>query len=275
MKTSYNVFDELKEKLKGDLFTDALSRYLLSTDGSMYLRNPLGIVYPRDEEDVKNTIKFANNYNLAIHPRGAGSGLTGGSLGEGIVIDFTRYMNKLVELNTNEKYFICEPGFRGGELNKILENVNLYFPPDPSSFDYASFGGMFSTNASGAHSSKYGNISDYLLDADIILASGEKVNLSTISKLEFEELPPYLQEIYKLYIENIELIEDSYPSVKNNVSGYNLRRLVVNERLFLHTLFTGSEGTLGIVTKLKFKLIDKPSYDTLLVAYFNDIFSST
>lgn len=269
MEESDNIFNELINIIKGEVLLDKLSRYMLATDGSMYLREPSCIVYPKDTSDVINTVKFAEKYGFSIHPRGAGSGLVGSSIGKGIIIDFTKYMNKLLKLDEENKYFECEPGFRGGELNKVLKNTNLFFPPDPSSFDYATFGGMFSTNASGAHSAKYGNISDYVLDAEVILSDGTLLNLSDIMKKTFEELPPNFQNIFQLYVDNKDKIEKSYPPVKNNVCGYNLRNLVNNDKLVLLSLFSGSEGTLGIVTRLKFKLITKPTEEVLLVAYFN------
>lgn len=270
MKRNDNIFDELISSIKGEVLLDKLSRYMLATDGSIYLREPACVVYPTNRSDVINTVKFAEKYGLSIHPRGAGSGLTGSSVGRGIVVDFTKYMNRLIKFDKENKYFECEPGLRGGELNKILKETDLYFPPDPSSFDYATFGGMFSTNASGAHSAKYGNISDYVIDAEIILSDGTITMLSDLMGKSIEELPDNFQYIYKLYVENKEKIEKSYPYVKNNVCGYNLRSLVLNNKLNLISLFAGSEGTLGIVTKIKFKLIEKPANEVLLVAYFDN-----
>ncbi|KAA0258259.1 anaerobic glycerol-3-phosphate dehydrogenase subunit C [Deferribacter autotrophicus] len=269
-----NIFDELHEIIKGDVYTDKLRRYMHSTDGSIYRVEPSCVVYPKDEEDVKSVIDFALKYGLSVHPRGAGSGLCGSAIGKGIVIDFMKYMNRLLEVNYEEGYFVCEPGYRFGELEKVISKEGFFFPPDPSSGEYTSFGGMFGTNASGAHSVKYGNVSDYVLDADIILSNGEKIVISEVLKKDYDELDDNLKRIYDLYEKNKEKIESAYPPVKYNVTGYNLRELVKGGRLDLSKLFCGAEGTLGIATKLKFKIIPKPKYDSLIVAYFDDIIAS-
>jgi FAD/FMN-containing dehydrogenase/Fe-S oxidoreductase len=268
--TNNDIFDDLIGNVEGDVLLDKLSRYMLATDGSIYMREPACVVYPKSSNDVINVVKFAEKYGFSIQARGAGSGLVGSSIGKGIALDFTKYMNKVLSIDVKNQYFECEPGLRGGELKEKLKNTNLYFPPDPSSFDYATFGGMFSTNASGAHSSKYGNVNDYVLDAEIVLSDGSVLLLKDTMDKNFNELPKNFQDIYKLYVENEAKIKKSYPPVKSNVCGYNLRSLVDGNSLNLIPLFAGSEGTLGIVTKIKFKLVEKPSNEILLIAYFNN-----
>jgi FAD/FMN-containing dehydrogenase/Fe-S oxidoreductase len=269
-----NIFDDLVEIINGDVYIDKLRRYMLSTDGSIFKVEPACVVYPKNEEDVVNTVKFASKYGLSIHSRGAGSGLCGSAIGKGIILDFTKYMNKLIKLDIENKEFICEPGYKFGELNVELQGKNLFFPPDPSSGEYATFGGMYATNASGAHSVKYGNVSDYVVDADVILSDGSKIVFSDVMNMQYEELPENLQKLYELYTDNFETIETSYPKIKYNVNGYHLKNLVEDGKLNLIKLFGGSEGTLGIVTKIKFRLLDKPKYDSLVVAFFDDIVSS-
>lgn len=271
---SDNIFDDLKEKIKGDLYTDKLRRLMHATDGSIFKIEPLCVVYPRNRDDVLEVVKFAGKYGLSIHPRGAGSGLCGSAIGRGIALDFAKYMNRLIEINYDEQYFVCEPGYRFGELEAALKGKGLFFPPDPSSGEYATFGGMYGTNASGAHSVKYGNVADYILDAEIILSSGEVYSLNELEEKEYDELPSQFRQLYDLYINNTEKIESSYPHIRYNVAGYNLREIVKNGKINIGKLLAGSEGTLAIVTKLKFKLLPKPHYDTLVVAYFDDIISS-
>ncbi len=219
------MFNNLKIKLKGDLFTDRIRTSLLSTDGSIFRIQPICVVYPKNTEDVIETVHFAEKHGLSIHSRGAGSGLCGSSIGNGIILDFTKYMNRLLYINLKEKWFECEPGFRLGELESALKGKGLFFPPDPSSGEYATFGGMYGTNASGAHSVKYGNVSDYILDAEVILSSGERIILSQIPEKEYNQLPDNLKKIYNLYNEHAEKIESAYPQIRYNVSGYNLRRI--------------------------------------------------
>ena len=268
------IYNELQQSLEGDVHHDLFRRHLLATDGSIFNCLPACVVYPKNSLDVIKVVTFAGSHGIPVHSRGAGSGVCGASLGNGIVVDFTRYMNRLIKLDIANGYFECQPGYRMGELDQALKGTGLFFPPDPSSGEYASFGGMFATNASGAHSAKYGNVGDYCMDADIVTAAGERITLSHILSQPPEKLSPALKGLYALYRAHEETIETAYPAVRYNTTGYNLRRLVKEDRLDLRPLFAGSEGTLGVVTRLKFRLIPRPGHDSLVVAYFNDIVSS-
>lgn len=270
-KPSTAPFEKLAGRLSGDISWSTLDRTLLATDGSIFFRMPAAVVYPRETADVVETVAFAWRHKIPVHPRGAGSGLCGSALGTGIVIDFTRYMNRLIRIDFESRTFVCEPGYRFGELAQELAGRGLFFPPDPSSGEYASFGGMVGTNASGAHSVKYGNVSDYLSDADVVLSTGEVVTLSDLSETEPDQLPEPFAQLADLYRENRDTIENAYPAVRHNVAGYDLRGLVKENRLHLQKLFAGAEGTLGIATRLAFRLLDKPAHDSLVVAYFDSI----
>ena len=269
-----DTFRELRGAIRGEIHTDPLRRYLLSTDGSIFRVQPAGVIYPRAAADVVLTVRFARSHGLTIHPRGAGSGLCGSALGTGIIIDFTKHMHRLLRLDLRERTFECEPGFRWGELEQALQGTGLFFPPDPSSGEFATFGGMYGTNASGAHSVKYGTVADYILDADVVLGSGEIITISAVQEKGLDELPGYLRRLAALYSEHRATIETAYPTPPSNVCGYNLRGLVRDDRLDLRRLFAGSEGTLGIVTRLKFRLLERPPYDSLVVAFFGDFLSS-
>ncbi len=274
MKNNNHIFKTLRKSLSGDLCTDILTRYMLSTDGSIFRVEPAAVAYPKNKNDILQIVEFANRKGFSIHARGAGSGLCGSALGKGIVIDFSKHMNRLVSIDFEKKFFECQPGYRLGELEDLLKGTELFFPPDPSSGEYATFGGMYGTNASGAHSVKYGNVADYILDAEVVLSTGKELTLSQILSSEFKALPENLKSLFLLYEANLDKIETSYPKTQYNTAGYNLRGLVGNGRLDLKRLFAGAEGTLGVVTKLKFRLMDKPSYDSLVICYMNDVVSS-
>lgn len=257
--------------IQGEVYTDDLRRYQLSTDASIFRKMPTAVVYPKTTRDVQETIRFAIGHGFSVHPRGAGSGLCGSAVGGGIVIDFSKHKNRLIKLDTRQGWFACEPGFRFGELAEKLQGTGWFFPPDPSSGEYATFGGMCATNASGAHSVKYGNVADYLLDARIVFADGYSALLSEIQSTPIDQLPRHLAQLARLYQKHAPDIESAYPNIACNVAGYNLRGLVQNERLHLHRLISGSEGSLGITTLLRFRLLKKPETDTLVVAYFDTI----
>ncbi len=229
---------------------------------------------PRHTADVRRTVRFAARHNLSLHPRGAGSGLCGGALGRGLVVDFTRYMHRLIGLDAAAGTFTCEPGYRFGELQALLKDKGLFFPPDPSSGEYATFGGMLGTNASGAHSVKYGNTADYLEDAEVVLADGSVIRLAEIMERAREDLPDNFQRLAALYEENAARIQTAYPDTPYNSAGYNLRGLVRGGRLDLRRLLAGAEGTLGIVTRLTFRLRERPPFDSLVVAFMDDIVAS-
>lgn len=264
----------LQHVLEGDVHDDAVHCAMLATDGSIFSVRPAGVVYPRTTADVRRTARFAAAHGLTLHPRGAGSGLCGSALGSGLVVDFTRYMNRLIRLDTAAKTFECEPGYRFGELQALLKDQGLFFPPDPSSGEYATFGGMLGTNASGAHSVKYGNTADYLEDAEVVLATGDVIRLSEIMGRARSDLPDNLRRLAELYENHAARIQAAYPDTPYNSAGYNLRDLVRDGQLDLRRLLAGAEGTLGIVTRLKFRLRDRPPYDSLVIAYMDDIVAS-
>ncbi|TCK58347.1 anaerobic glycerol-3-phosphate dehydrogenase subunit C [Seleniivibrio woodruffii] len=269
-----NIFDELTENIRGDVYTDAVRRYLHSTDGSIFRVEPACVVYPQDTTDVVEAVRFANKYGLSVHSRGAGSGLCGSAVGRGIILDFAKYMNQLIEIDEQGKTFVCQPGYRFGELEVALKGKGLFFPPDPSSGEYATFGGMYGTNASGAHSVKYGNVSDYIEDAEFVTSEGKVYTFSQIASTDYNSLDEPFRKLFDLYSDNKEQIEQGYPPVRYNVSGYNLRSLVDSGKLNLGKLIGGSEGTLVITTRLKFRLHKKPTHDSLVVAYFDNIINS-
>jgi len=266
--------ESLQDRIAGQVFTDPIRTGLLSTDGSIYRIKPMAVVYPASVEDVIQTVRFAGKNRLSVHARGAGSGLCGSALGSGIVLDFSKNMNRLLHLDIENNRMACEPGYRLGELDAALKGKGLFFPPDPSSGEFASFGGMYATNASGAHSVKYGNVADYILDAQVVLGTGKVVVLSDILDTPYQMLSEPFKGIYDLYVQNHADIETAYPDIRCNTTGYNLRGLLRDGRLDLTRLFAGAEGTLGLVTRLKFRLLPKPGHDALVVAFFTDILSS-
>ena len=267
----HHEIDRLTAQIDGEVHIDPLRRALLATDGSIFQIAPVAVIYPCHAGDVAAVMRFAAKHGLTVHPRGAGSGLCGAALGRGIVLDFTRFMNRLLAIDTGARTFTCEPGYRLGELEEALAGSGLFFPPDPSSGQYATFGGMFGTNASGAHSVKYGNVADYILDAEMVLADGSRVAIGDLAETGADRLPAPFDRLYRLYTENAQTIEGAYPDTAYNSAGYNLRGMVRDDRLWLGRLLGGSEGTLAVVTRLTFRLIPKPACDSLVVAYMDDI----
>ncbi|MDH5401668.1 MAG: anaerobic glycerol-3-phosphate dehydrogenase subunit C [Candidatus Heimdallarchaeota archaeon] len=273
------IRNELSNQIKGELYLDEVSRILWSTDASMYQIMPIAVVTPLDTSDVIKTIKFCHKYQLPVTPRGGGAGLCGAAIGPGIIIDFTKHMSNMIEINQQDKYFRVQPGRKLAPIQKELASFGLFLPPDPASAEFCTIGGNIGTNAGGSHSVKYGLMASYTLSLKVVLSNGE---LITTQPFDLND-PKYIQikeantlegniyrEIEKTYLKNTTLINTVYPDVKYNIAGYELRNLIINNTIDLTRLFVGSEGSLGTTVEIKMKILPLPKYTTLLIAYFNN-----
>ncbi|MGQ9760021.1 MAG: anaerobic glycerol-3-phosphate dehydrogenase subunit C [Candidatus Methanomethylicaceae archaeon] len=274
---------DLKRVVAGDIKFDKFSKGLYSTDASIYQITPLGVAFPKHEEDVKNIVEYAYAHRVPILPRGAGTSLSGQAVGKALILDFTKYMNGLLELNVDKEYVWVQPGLVLDELNEQLKRHNLEFAPDPSSSAQATLGGMIGNNAAGSHSLKYGMTDAHVESLELILSNGEIVRVRDLT-MGSQELKTIMDSntleaaIYKKVIEilqyNTQEIEDRYPNVNRNASGYNLNKLLPllkDNRINLSKLIVGSEGTLGIVTKAKIHLERIPPEKGLVLFGFNDL----
>ncbi|MHA2168930.1 MAG: anaerobic glycerol-3-phosphate dehydrogenase subunit C [Candidatus Kariarchaeaceae archaeon] len=272
-------FNELESNLEGELHSDEISKILWSTDASMYQVVPSAIVTPKSIEDVITTVKYCWEHSIPLHPRGGGAGLIGASIGSGIVLDFTTHMNEMIELNTDELWFSVQPGRKLVLIQQELAEYNLFLPPDPASAEYCAIGGNIGTNAGGSHSVKYGLMADYTLSLTVVLSNGELIttrsyDLDDPEYLKLKEQDTLEAQIYR-QVENIctdnhDLIHSSYPDVKYNIAGYELRGLVKNGSIDITRVFVGSEGTLGTAVEIKMRVMEKPKHTAMLIAYFSD-----
>src|SRR6188768_2796166 len=178
--------DELKN-IKGDVLLDEYSLGMYSTDASFYQIKPLAVVLPLDEADVKKTVAIANDYKLKILPRGGGTSLAGQTVGEGIVIDFSKYMNKILEFNEKQRWVKVQPGMVRDELNEEMAKFNLQYAPDPATSSRANVGGMVGNNSSGTKSILYGKTVDHILEAKVLLADGTELLFKKNTPREYED----------------------------------------------------------------------------------------
>ena len=169
--------------IKGDIFTDKTQRLLYATDASAYREIPLAITRPKDAEDIKKIIAFARKNKLSIIPRTAGTSLAGQVVGNGIVVDVSKYMTQILEINEQEHWVRVQPGVVLDELNKILAPKNLFFGPETSTSNRCMIGGMVGNNSCGAHSLIYGSTRDHTLSVNCILSDGSEVIFKSISFL--------------------------------------------------------------------------------------------
>ena len=176
-----DIAAELTKRLEGDVYFDRTSRLLYSTDASMYQIEPIGIVVPRHKGDVQAVIEIANRFNVPVLPRGGGTSLAGQTVGHAIVLDFSKYMQRVLEVNQEELWCRVQPGLVQDELNAHVRPMGLQFGPDTSTSNRATIGGMIGNNSAGAHSLTYGKTLDHVLDLTVLLADGSELVLKDLS----------------------------------------------------------------------------------------------
>lgn len=272
-----SLVNELRN-IKGDVLSDEYSLGMYSTDASFYQIKPLVVVLPLDEADVKIAVEIARTRKLKILPRGAGTSLAGQTVGEAIVIDFSKYMNKILEFNEKERWVRVQPGLVCDELNAEMAKYGLHFAPDPATASRANVGGMVGNNSSGTKSILYGKTVDHILEAHVLLADGTELQLKEVSESEFNQKAQQKNregEIYKgvkdVIQQNRDEIKHRFPKVMRRVGGYNLDEFVYTDRWNLSKLITGSEGTLAVSLDLKINLEPLPKFRSVVVVHFAEL----
>src|SRR3990167_9199666 len=168
------IASALEKRVEGEVRFDKYSRILYSTDASMYEIEPIGVVIPRHKGDVQAVIETANRHGAAILPRGGGTSLAGQTVGHAIVLDFSKYMNRVLEVNQEELWCRVEPGLVQDELNAHVRPLGLLFGPDTSTSNRATLGGMIGNNSGGAHSIAYGLTVEHVIELTALLADGSR-----------------------------------------------------------------------------------------------------
>src|SRR5213080_3607331 len=179
-----DLYCSLKSRVSGEVRFDLASRLMYSTDASIYEIEPIGVVIPRTHEDVFATMEIARDFKVPVLPRGAGTSLAGQTVGDAVVIDMSKYLNRVLEVNTEERWAMVEPGVVQEQLNLHVKPMGYLFGPDTSTANRATIGGMMGNNSAGSHSIVYGKTIDHVLEMDVVLASGEGRRLK---EMKFEE----------------------------------------------------------------------------------------
>jgi len=273
----FEIEAELKKHIEGELRFDKVSRLLYSTDASIYQIEPIGVVVPRHRGDVQAAIEIANRLGVSILPRGGGTSLAGQTVGHSIVLDFSKYMQKVLEVNREAMWCRVEPGLVQDELNAQVRALGLQFGPDTSTSNRATIGGMIGNNSSGAHSLTYGKTLDHVIEVTVLLADGSEVVLKNLapdevvkkSKSETIEGRAY-REVSRLAEQHRSEIVARYPKIMRRVSGYNLDEFIKPQPFNLSRMIVGSEGTLATIIEAKMRLVPKPKWTAMDVIHFND-----
>lgn len=257
------IADGLLRIAKGEVLGDSWSRKIYSVDASHYEIQPATAVCPVDQHDVEQICRYSSEKKVPITARGAGTGLLGQSLSEGVILDFTKHMNRIVEIE--DEYVLVQPGIVKGVLDKELKKSNKFLPPDPASSNYCTIGGMIADNSSGMHCLGYGNTIDFLEAVDVVYADGEPGFASA------DRFDGRMEKLGSLLSPHIDTIRSGYPQVSKNSCGYRLDAVISSDGFMPHKMFAASEGTLGMVTCAKFRILDIPAYRCIMVLAFADL----
>ena len=205
----FSTFDELKESVEGDVLHDEMSRAIYSSGSCLYRVRPLAIVRPKNRMDVVKVVKYGAQNGIPITARGGGTSRTGNELGEGIILDLSRYMNRILEFDCDGKWVRVQPGIILSSLNEFLEPQALFFPIDPSTKEYCTLGGMISNNSSGPHAVKYGTTRDYVLSLEVVLSNGDVITTGPVPLREKYRKPEETTETLegKIYQAVPEILE--------------------------------------------------------------------
>ena len=266
---------ELNKRIEGEVKFDRYTRLLYSTDASIYQIEPIGVVVPRHKGDVQAAIGTANRFQAPILSRGGGTSLAGQTVGHAIVLDFSKYMQNVLEVNKEELWCRVQPGLVQDELNAYVRSMGLQFGPDTSTSNRATIGGMIGNNSAGAHSLTYGKTLDHVLELTVLLSDGSEVVLKDLSSEGVDKKQrtgglegQVYREVSRLAKDNRSEILLRYPKIMRRVSGYNLDEFIKPQPFNLSRILTGSEGTLATIVEAKMRLVPKPKWTAMDVIHF-------
>jgi len=260
----------LRRELTGEVLFDAWNRGRYSTDASIYQIEPLGVVVPRTADEAVCAAEAAVAAGVPILPRGAGTSQCGQTVGAALVIDTSKHLNRLLEVDTESRTASVEPGIVLDELNARLKQFGLWYPVDVSTSAQATIGGMTANNSCGARSLRYGNMVHNVLEIETWLTSGETLACGAVpagppaGSARYREL---VTKVRELHARERDEIEARVPKLQRRVAGYNLD-LVSADAFNLAQLLVGSEGTLGLFRKIKLRLAPLPTHKVLGVVHF-------
>lgn len=278
-KPSTDLEAALAAAISGEVKFDAYTRHLFSTDASMYAIEPIGVVFPRDADDVVAAVETAARFGVPVLPRGAGTSLCGQTVGQAVVLDFSRHMNRIISIDPESRTARVQPGVVQDNLNKAADPHGLLFAPDTSTSARATIGGMIGNNSCGARSARYGMTIDHVVSIQTVLSDGSLAELGEVTR-ESAEARGRLntlegrihREIPRLIDERSDVIRRGMPPHWRRSGGYRVERMLPEYgALNLGRLVVGSEGTLAVTTEATVSLIEKPRYVAALIGHFDTL----
>lgn len=280
----------LEKQVNGALRTDEHSKILYSTDASIYQVMPYGVLIPEHNDHVQAAIELAHQYEIPILARTAGSSLAGQAINEALIIDMSRHLNEIVEVNKEEQWVRVQPGIVLDELNIHLDPYGLLFGPDPASSNRAALGGIVSNNSTGSHSIMYGMTADHVLEMDVLLSDGTAAHFAPLDDTQLAQYKKraglegtIYRDVHALVADgnHQNLIKTATPRHWRRCGGYNLERMIPDGGSFkypqrdfgfnLSKLMCGAEGTFGVMTEIMLNVVPKPTKTALAIVHFEQL----
>ncbi len=272
------IAEELRGQIAGEVRMDRYNRLMYSTDASIYQMTPIGVVVPRNADDVEAAIHVARGHGVPVMPRGGGTALAGQTTNHAIVIDFSKYMRNVLEVAPEERWARVQPGIVNNHLSAAVRQHGLMYGPDPVTSARATVGGGIGNNSCGPHSVIYGKTLDHILEVDAILSDGSRVHFAPTTGTALEDKMAQdnmegaiYRETRRLAWEHADEIERRFPKILRRVMGYNLDDFMGEGPMNLTRAVVGSEGTLVAVTEARVNLVPIPQYKGLGVIHFTDL----
>ncbi|WP_285761322.1 FAD-binding and (Fe-S)-binding domain-containing protein [Nocardiopsis ansamitocini] len=260
----------------GEVRTDSLTLGAYSSDASLYRILPSAVVMPRDADEVAATLHACAELGVPLTSRGAGTSVAGNAVGPGVVLDFSRHMNRVLDLDPEARTARVEPGAIHADLQRRATGVGLRFGPDPSTHTRCTIGGMIGNNACGARTLGYGRTSDSVVGLRFLTGTGETLRTTAPSggRPTTTGAKQAVEALRRLTGDNLAVIRTSFATFGRQVSGYALEHLLPENRFDLGRALVGSEGTLGIVTEATVGLVRDPAHRVMVVLGYPDISSA-
>lgn len=261
-----------------DVAIDRGYRLLYATDASIYEMEPVAVVFPRSAEDVSHVVRLARERGVPVLPRGAGTSLAGQGVNHAIVLDFSRHMSRVIEIDPASQTARVQPGVVLDRLSREARPHRLHYPIDPSTKNRATIGGGIGNNSCGAHSVRYGKTSDQVVSITAVLSDGSTVTFDRKEGDELERIldtPGFEGDLYRsvrdLAEEHADEIAERYPDIRRRVSGYNLDAFVDSTSMDLAQMVVGSEGTLAIVVEATVRLAPIPAFKGVVALHYTSV----
>ena len=272
------IAERLRPQVAGDVRVDRYNRALYATDASMYQMEPIGVVVPQTADDVEAAVRVAREYGVPILPRGGGTGLAGQTANHALVLDFSKYMRQVLEVQPEERWARVQPGIVNHHLSAAVRRYGLMYAPDPVTSARATVGGGIGNNSCGAHSVIYGKTLDHIREVSVVLSDGSRARFDPAGGTELERRMSQntlegrvYREVRRIAYEHRDDVERRFPKILRRVSGYNLDDFTNDAPMNLTRMVGASEGTLAVVTEAMVSLVPVPKLRGTAVVHFHGL----